>query len=142
MPEQNLEKKIKPVSMILGISIFLFGVLKFVDPFKGWYSAQITFSGLPTPAYWFGIVSEILVGLAFLIPFLLKGNPIIGPHKRTILSLASVSIIMIMLVATYVHLQPAVPSDVLPLKIKPPLIPGAFAFLGIYNLYHLQKNKG
>lgn len=36
-----------------------------------------------------------------------------------------------MLVATYVHLQPGVPRDVLPLGIKPPVIPLFVALLDV-----------
>jgi len=47
---------------------------------------------------------------------------------------ASLSLIVMMCVATYVHLQPNVPASVLPLGIKPPVIPLSFLLLAAGNL--------
>jgi hypothetical protein len=41
------------------------------------------------------------------------------------------SLFLEMLVATYVHLQPGVPPEVLPLGIKPPVIPFFVVLLGV-----------
>ena len=39
-------KQMKIISLIPGISMFLFGIIKFVNPFKEWYEVQIFKSGL------------------------------------------------------------------------------------------------
>jgi hypothetical protein len=47
-----------------------------------------------------------------------------------------------MLVATYVHLQPDVPAEVLPLGIKPPLIPLSFLALSVWELVRVLRLRG
>ncbi|MFP5384525.1 MAG: DoxX family membrane protein [Bacteriovoracia bacterium] len=121
----------KKISVSLGAMILMFGLLKFVDPFKTWYSVQIQTSGLPEISYFSGIIGEIVVGLLLIFPFFLKNEK----FKFQILSLASSALVVMMVVATYVHLLPAVPAEVLPLKIKPPVIPIIFLFAAGYNLY-------
>jgi hypothetical protein len=46
-----------------------------------------------------------------------------------------------MAVAIYVHLQPEVPASVLPLGIRPPLIPLFFMLLAGLNLFQLYRGK-
>jgi hypothetical protein len=63
---------------------------------------------------------------------------------KIIIQLASAAIIPMMITAIYVHLQPAVPAAVLPLKIKPPFIPLFMLLLALTNIYLIQreaKNK-
>jgi hypothetical protein len=43
-------------------------------------------------------------------------------------------LIVNMCVAIYVHLQPNVPAEVLPLGIKPPFIPLSFLALAVWEL--------
>ena len=130
------------ISGFLGISMFMFGVLKFVKPFKSWYSTQIMKSELPFPnlSFWSGQIGEIIVGIV-LICILLSGSKLKQNILNKIFSIANVSIIMMMLVAFYVHLHPNVPSEVLPLKISPPIIPGVFMLLAIANIYLKVKNE-
>lgn len=130
------------ISGFLGISMFMFGVLKFVNPFKSWYSTQIMKSELPFPnlSFWSGQIGEIIVGIV-LICILLSGSKLKQNILNKIFSIANVSIIMMMLVAFYVHLHPNVPSEVLPLKISPPIIPGIFMLLAIANIYLKVKNE-
>ena len=130
------------ISGFLGISMFMFGVLKFVNPFKSWYSTQIMKSELPFPnlSFWSGQIGEIIVGIV-LICILLSGSKLKQNILNKIFSIANVSIIMMMLVAFYVHLHPNVPSEVLPLKISPPIIPGVFMLLAIANIYLKVKNE-
>jgi len=45
--------------------------------------------------------------------------------------IACSSLFLVMLVAVYVHLQPTVPAEVLPLSIKPPVIPLFVLVLGV-----------
>jgi hypothetical protein len=98
-----------------------FGLLKVVNPtIDGWFTVQIQQSRLPHSAIPIGKMSEIVTGLLFLLPQF-RAWP--ERWKARILLLACASLFLEMLVATYVHLQPGVPPEVLPLGIKPPLIP-------------------
>jgi len=45
-----------------------------------------------------------------------------------------------MLTAVYVHLNPNVPADVLPLKIKPPYIPLFLLVIALTNIVLTIKN--
>lgn len=121
----------KKLSLFLGVMILIFGVLKFVDPFRSWYLAQIETSGLPQTSYLMGIVGEILVGLLLIVPSFLNNKKV----KIYSIVAGSAGLIGIMIVAVYVHLLPAVPAEVLPLKIKPPIIPLVVLLATIYNLY-------
>lgn len=131
-------KFIKSISLFVGISLFMFGVLKFVNPFKGWYTAQIANSGLGELSYVMGILGELAVGVALISIFLFQSKI---SHKRLLLTviLASVVVTIMMLTGFYVHLHPNVPADVLPLKIKPPYIPGFFLLLALVNIYLAVK---
>ncbi len=128
----------KILNVLLGATILLFGLLKFFSPFRDWYKAQLETSGLPRFLYPVGIGDEIATGVAFLLPFLLSMN---DKSKRSYLTLANSSIIAIMMVATFVHLVPQVPSDILPLKIKPPIVPLTFMAIAIFNLVRIRKDK-
>jgi hypothetical protein len=66
----------------------------------------------------------------------------IGSLFRPIAALASAGLIASMAVAIYVHLQPDVPASVLPLGIKPPVIPAFFMLLAGMNLVQLYRAKG
>jgi phosphotransferase system glucose/maltose/N-acetylglucosamine-specific IIC component len=134
-------KQVKAISVFIGASMFLFGVLKFIDPFKSWYAAQVMYSGLGESSYWLGIIGEISVGLVMMYAILRMAS-LSTPIWKRILQLSSAIVIIMMLTAIYVHLLPEVPADVLPLKIKPPFIPGVFLLLSGVNLYLLfQINK-
>ena len=41
---------IKPLSLLLGVLMFMFGFLKFFQPFNGWFDIQIQQSHLPHEA--------------------------------------------------------------------------------------------
>jgi hypothetical protein len=98
-----------------------FGCLKFVSPtVDGWFHVQIQQSHLPHSAILMGKIAEIVTGALFLLPRL---RPWPGKWESRILLTACSSLFLVMLVAVYVHLQPAVPAEVLPLGIKPPVIP-------------------
>lgn len=129
-------KKIKTISISLGIISLAFGLLKFISPFKDWYSTQIETSGMQSWTYALGIIVETLIGIAFLFPFII---PMSNKQKRLLLILANGSLILMMIAATVVHLIPEVPADVLPLKIKPPIIPLMFLVLAIINLKNVVK---
>ena len=124
-------------SRFLGAVIFLFGVLKFFDPFRTWFHIQIAESGLPALAVPFGIAGEISIGLSLLLAssFRQRIKHLFAP----IVAAASAGLIVNMAVATYVHLQPAVPANVLPLGVKPPFLPLAFMLLAGLNLVQLLR---
>jgi len=109
------------LSVVLGLLMLTFGVLKFVSPtIDGWFHVQIQQSHLPHAAILMGKIAEIVTGTLFLLPRL---RPWRGTWDSRILLIACSSLFLVMLVAIYVHLQPGVPAEVLPLGIKPPVIP-------------------
>ena len=126
----------KVLNIILGVTFLLFGFLKFFSPFSDWYQAQIETSGLPHFLYPVGIVGEMATGIALFLPFLLSMN---DKSKWSLLRLANYSVITIMIVATFVHLVPEVPADILPLKIKPPVLPLMMVAIAIFNLVGIRK---
>lgn len=137
-----MTKANRMITGILGISMFMFGVLKFIDPFKYWYSTQIIKSELPFPilSFWTGQIGEIMVGIALLY-ILFLGAKISIKNVNRVFTLSHIGIITMMVVAIYVHLHPNVPHDVLPLKISPPYIPGVFLLIATFNLYLKTKTQ-
>ena len=131
-----MTKTNKIITGILGVSMFMFGILKFINPFRSWYSAQVIKSELPFPtfSFWSGQIGEIIVGI-LLLYILFTHTKISKKNFDRIFVLGNISIIAMMIVAIYVHLHPNVPSEILPLKISPPYIPGVFLFLATLNLY-------
>jgi hypothetical protein len=129
----------KITSWFLAISMFMFGVLKFVNPFKGWYSVQVANSGLGQLSYTMGILGEISVGTTLILCLLYRQK--ISTKAFDLLTNTSFfTIIIMMLTAVYVHLHPNVPADVLPLKIKPPYIPLFFLVIALANIVLTIKN--
>ena len=112
--------------------MFMFGILKFVNPFKGWYTVQVTNSGLGQLSYAMGIMGEIAVGLTLLVCLIFRPRISIKLYNYLI-SISFITIIIMMLTGVYVHLHPNVPADVLPLKIKPPYIPVFFLLIALSN---------
>jgi hypothetical protein len=109
------------LSLVLGLLMFTFGFLKFVNPtIDGWFHVQIQQSHLPHSAILMGKITEIMTGILFLLP---RFRPWPAKWEGRILLIACSSLVLEMLVAVYVHLQPGVPPEVLPLGIKPPVIP-------------------
>jgi hypothetical protein len=109
--------------------MLVFGVLKFVNPtVAGWFNVQIQQSHLPHSAILMGKIAEIVTGILFLLPRLRTWHT---QWKGRILLIACSSLFVVMLVAIYVHLQPGVPPEVLPLGIKPPVIPLFVLLLGV-----------
>lgn len=111
----------KALSLFLGILMLTFGLLKVVNPtIDGWFTVQIEQSHLPPSAIPMGKLGELTTGLLFLLAWVRRWP---APWGGRLLLLACSSLCLEMLVATYVHLQPGVPAEVLPLGIKPPVIP-------------------
>ena len=122
------------VALALGLIIFAFGFLKLFDPFRGWYHAQIAGSGLPPESLPLGIAGEITIGLALVGSFVARSR--LGARRYAVVAAACAGLVVMMLVATYVHLHPDVPAKVLPLGIKPPVIPLSFLALACWELVH------
>jgi hypothetical protein len=130
----------KILSTLLGISVFIFGFLKFFNPFKEWYATQISESGLPEKSYAMGIAGELIAGAMLLSVVMF---PTLWNKKATLVvsTLSSFVIVVMMIVATYVHVHPNVPESVLPLKIKPPVIPLLFILLALINGFFVFNNR-
>ncbi len=125
----------------MGISMLMFGILKFFSPFKDWYTTQVTASELPFPSYPLGIAGEIFTGMLFI--YVVLNFKKLTEDKIYKLILAGGALVgTMMVVAIYVHMHPAVPHDVLPLKIKPPIIPIVFALIAGTNVFMFKKSKG
>lgn len=138
--ENTLANRIlKYNSIFLGIMMFMFGFLKFFEPFRSWFHVQIAKSGMPPVSFPVGIAGEMSIGLAFLLAFGIRDC--IGNLFKPLVVLASAALIVNMAVATYVHLQPAVPANVLPLGIKAPFIPLFVMFLAALNLFLLYRSE-
>jgi uncharacterized membrane protein len=117
------------LSLVLGLLMLTFGLLKFVNPtIDGWFHVQIQESHLPHSAILMGKIAEIMTGTLFLLP---RFRPWHAKWEGRILLIACSSLFLEMLVAVYVHLQPGVPPEVLPLGIKPPVIPLFVLLLGV-----------
>ena len=128
----DVEKVSDRLGLFLGVATFLFGFLKLFDPFHSWFEVQIANSGLPAPSFIMGISGEIGIGLALLGSFFARRQ--LADSRHAISAGACLWLIMMMCVATYVHLQPNVPAAVLPLGIKPPVIPLSFLALAAADL--------
>ena len=129
----NSMKAVRTISTFIGISMFMFGIVKFVNPFKGWYSVQIMNSELSEFSYWLGITGEIFVGILFLGSVLFRERLSQKAFSLAIIAASTMEVIM-MATATRVHLHPNVPASVLPLKIKPPIIPIFFLLLAVMDI--------
>ncbi|MEO7037686.1 MAG: hypothetical protein ABI548_27230 [Polyangiaceae bacterium] len=110
----------------------LSGFLKLFDPFHAWFEVQVANSGLPAPSFVMGIAGEIGTGLALLGSFFARRR--LGNARHALAAGACLALIVQMCVATYVHLQPNVPAAVLPLGLKPPMIPLSFMMLAVGDL--------
>ena len=126
-------------SIFLGVFMFVFGFLKYFDPFRTMFDVQITESDLPRLSIPLGKLGEMAIGLGLLLPACYRRRipEVYGP----IVFLASAGLVVNMGIATYVHLQPKVPANVLPLGIKPPFIPLFVMFLATVNLYQVYRGK-
>src|SRR5262245_52794874 len=117
------------LSLVLGLLMVTFGFLKFVNPtIDGWFHVQVQQSHLPHSAILMGKIGEIMTGICFLLP---RFWPRQARWEGRILLVACSSLVLEMLMAVYVHLQPGVPADVLPLGIKSPVIPLFVLLLGV-----------
>jgi len=131
------ERTLHVIAFALGLIIFAFGFLKLFDPFCTWFHAQIAGSGLPRAAFPLGITGEIAIGLSLTASFIARAR--LADLRFLVIAAACVGLIVMMLGATYVHLQPNVPARVLPLGIKPPFIPLSFLALACWLLVRVLQ---
>jgi hypothetical protein len=127
----------KGLSLLLGVWMFLFGFLKFFQPIRGWFDVQIQQSHLPHEAILAGKLTEMLTGVLFLLPWLRRS--LTAKSKDQLLLVACFILFTQMAVAIYVHLQPGVPASVLPLGVKPPIIPTIVLLLGLLTALDVWK---
>ena len=139
MKQTQDNKILKYNSMFLGVFMFLFGFLKLIEPFRTMFDIQITKSELPRFSIPMGKAGEMAIGLGLLLPTCFRQK--IPNLYSPIVVVASAGLIVNMGIATYVHLQPEVPANVLPLGIKPPFIPRFVLFLAAVNLYQLYRSN-
>ena len=135
-----MNRVLKYNSIFLGTTIFMFDFVKFLDPFNTWFHIQIAKSGLPRFSIPLGMAAEMSIGLSLLLATVFRER--IGSLFRPVVALASTGLTVNMAVAIYVHLQPEVPASVLPLGIRPPLIPLFFLLLAGLNVFQLYRAKG
>ncbi len=133
-----MSRRVTILSLLLGVWMFTFGFLKFFQPIRGWFDIQIRESHLPHEAILVGKVSEMVTGVLFLLPWLWRSTT--AKRKDQILLIACFILLTQMIVAIYVHLQPGVPASVLPLGIKPPVIPVIVLLLGLLTAFDVRKH--
>jgi hypothetical protein len=131
-------KSLKIRTWILGIFMFVFGALKLINPAKGWFHTQLITSGIGDFAFPFGVGTEIITGLILLVALIYKDKMPAGRFFAAIV-VGSCLVVATMIVAVYVHLQPNVPAAVLPLGIKPPVIPLSVMILAVVNIFYTIK---
>lgn len=132
-----MSRLVNLLSLLLGVLMFAFGFLKFFQPFHGWFDMQIQQSHLPHQAILAGKLTEMLTGLLFVLPFCV---PSLSWRNKSLVVLAACFLLFTqMAVAIYVHLQPGVPASVLPLGIKPPIIPCTVLLLGLLTAVETGK---
>ena len=139
MTQTRDDKILKYNSLFLGVFMLLFGFLKLFEPFRTWFDIQITKSGLPRLSIPLGKAGEMTIGIGLLSALFFSSK--IPNLYRLIVFAASAGLIVNMGIATYVHVQPEVPANVLPLGIKPPFIPLFVMFLAALNLYRLYRDN-
>ena len=133
---------IKIITGFLGIGMLLPGLAKFTEPFKTFIYKQLELTGIPFPEVMQHVVklSEVAIGLTLIyIAFL--GNKLSTAFRNKIFYLANSIIIVMMIVAIYVHLHPNVPAEILPLESKPPIMAVAYILLVVLNTYLYRKQS-
>jgi len=132
-------RQTKALSLFLGVLMFMFGFLKFFQPFRGWFEIQIQQSHLPHEAILAGKLMEMVTGSLFLLPWLRRS--LTAKNRNQLLLIACLILVAQMGTAIYVHLQPQVPASVLPLGIKAPVIPFVVLLLGLLTAFAVWKER-
>ena len=133
---------IKIITGFLGVGMLLPGLGKFTEPFNTFIYKHLELTGIPFPEVMQYVVklSEIGIGL-ILIYIAFFGNRLSTTFRNKIFYLGNSIISIMMVVAIYVHLHPNVPAEILPLGIKPPLMPLAYMLLVVLNTYLYKKQS-
>jgi uncharacterized membrane protein YphA (DoxX/SURF4 family) len=121
--QTRASKSAAAIRIFLGLLFLMTGVMKFAIPhLRAAFSGQLITAQIPFHSLniWVVPAAEIGVGVLFLLGFLSR--------------LASMSAIVMMVVATYVHLVVDDPM-LFPLQPKEPIIPIAVIALCIYILW-------
>ena len=131
---------IKIITGFLGIGMLLPGLGKFTEPFKTFIYKQLLLSGMPFPELMqhFVKLSEVAIGMT-LIYIAFSGNKLSTAIRSKIFYLGNAIIMVMMIVAFYVHLHPNVPAEILPLGFKPPAMAGFYMLLVVVNTYLYKK---
>src|SRR5271166_3338602 len=136
----NLLRRLsKALSLFLGVLMFMFGFLKFFQPFRGWFDIQIQQSHLPHEAILAGKLGEMVTGCLFLLPRLRRSWT---AKSRDQLLLIACSILVAQMKRG--DLCPPAASgaaSVLPLGIKPPVIPFVVLLLGLLTAFAVWKER-
>jgi len=129
------------VTAVLGVLMFLPGLNKFFEPAKTKFANQLALSELPFPtvSYWLAIWSEVAVGLTLVI-LAVVANKLPPALRRNIFYFCHLVIVVMMLVAVYVHLHPDVPAKDLPLA-KAPYMPIAYLFIVGLSIFLNRKRQ-
>jgi hypothetical protein len=135
----RLRRLSKALSLFLGVLMFMFGFLKFFQPFRGWFDIQIQESHLPHEAILAGKLGEMVTGFLLLLPWLRRS--LAAKSRGQLLLFACLTLVVQMATAIYVHLQPQVPAGVLPLGIKPPVIPVVVLLLALLAAFAVWKER-
>lgn len=135
-----MKKSVKIVTGILGFFMLIPGLAKLIEPFKTFIYKHLDIIRFPFPDLMQYVVkfSEIGIGLV-LIYLAFKGNTLNSSLRNKIFYLGNLSIITMMIVAVYTHLHPDVPTKVLPMEFKPPILPIGYIILVIINFYLNRK---
>ena len=116
------------------------GLAKFTDKFKGFLEVQIANANLPFPELSFigAQATELLLGIT-LFTLLFFWNKFDFKMASRISFFANIMVIVMMLVAVYVHLHPNVPAEVLPFEYKPPVLAIVLILMAILNINKSRK---
>jgi len=131
-------KSLKIRSLLLGSFMFAFGTLKLFDPIGHWFHVQLINSGIGDFAFPFGVGTEIITGL-ILLGALVFRNKMSERRFLALIIAGSGIVVFTMIMAIYVHLQPNVPANVLPLGIKAPIIPVSMLIVAAANIFLSAK---
>jgi len=121
--QTRVSKSAAVIRILLGLLFLSTGVMKFVVPgLRAAFSGQLTAAGIPFHSLnmWVVPAAEIGVGVLFIMGFLSR--------------LASLIAIVMMVVATYVHLVVDNPA-LFPLQPEEPIIPIIAITLCLYLLW-------
>lgn len=135
-----MTKVTRIITGYLGAILFVPGFVKFFDPFKTFFTTQIDKAELPFPDLTFiaGQGGEITFGLLLLVlPYVWTKVSPTTADKLFYLGCLATTVIMV--VAIYVHLHPAVPAEVLPFEKKPPILAVFTLVMVALDVFFYQK---